>query len=378
MAKSAMEALNRRFEEESGDTNVDIEVIVNADGEAAEDIIEATDAGEQAAEDVAISQENEEATQEASDMAELATTLRRYGLTPGMAAVLKVTVPLATYGISLPAMESLDSSGRNQAVADRIANRLEVAVEGFWDSTKKFFKRILLRIVQALQWIANHVGSIRGRVNRAHNSIKDRVWDPDMEKDRKFPELKEQDEFNAALGKIYAFLENGLNDIKDRINDPMKNVLKAGQGSSVEKDVLGTISEDDLKKGIGYKLTESKSGIEADSAVKPETDSKTAESKHLEGCKKQYYNDVISDLDKTENLAKKRDLIQDTINTLDSRNKEKEEDAEKGLKEALSNLRAKLSVLSSVLSKYNSVISKLAMVYVKQCSAIRLCTKARA
>ncbi len=374
MAKSAMEALNRRFEEESGDTNVDIEVIVNADGEAAEDIIEATDAGETASEDVAISQENEEATQEAEEMTELAAVLRKHGLTQGMAALLKVTTPIEAYGIALPAMESLDSSGRNQAVADRIAGRLEAAVEGFWESTKLFFKKVWRRIVQAAQWVWNRLGGIKTRVKRAHASIKDRSWDPDLEKDRKFPELKEQKEFHDALKNIETGLQAGLADIKSNIEK--NTVIGVGNNSSVEKDALtGTFKEEDLKKGIGYKYTESKSGIEADSTVKPETDEKSATSEHLSKCQKEYYDEAINRIEACENMAKQLKDSKTDLDIKDSRNKDKEENADKNIKEMIKQMRAKISIMSSVYSKYNAVINKLAMIYVKQCSAIRLCTK---
>lgn len=374
MAKSAMEALNRRFEEESGDTNVDIEVIVNADGEAAEDIIEATDAGEQAAEDVAISQENEEATQEASDMAELATVLRKHGLTPGMAAVLKITVPLAAYGITLPAMESLDSSGRNQAVADRIANRLDAAVESFWSKTKEYIIRLLNRIMQAFQWIWHRAGSIEKRVKRAHASIENRKWNDDLAKGRKFKEIKES-KCTDALGR----LAKSIDTTSDQIGTWLDLIIEdatASQRQRIEdftKKVYTWFSEQDLKDGLGYKLNESGTGLVKDSTVQPEVNEVDADSKHLEYCKTTGFDNAMEICRYMEDCKENGVAYKRDINKYSKRNKENET-PDKGISDAIKNARDVLSVFSSIVSKWSAVASKFCMVYVKQCSMIRLCT----
>lgn len=369
MAKSAMEALNRRFEEESGDTNVDIEVIVNADGEAAEDIIEAADAGEAAAETEAIAEENTEATQEANDMAELAATLRQYGLTPGMAAILKVTVPLSAYGISLPAMESLDSSGRNQAVADRIANRLETAVESFWDSTKDFFRKMVNQIVRAIQWIWHRIGNIKTRVERAHSSLQNRSWDTELAKDHKYKHLNDNDDVVTALNALTKGCAEVLKDLREHVKGKT-----SGPNANWGKKLQDELTADNLKKGIGYKYKDkSPDEVESDTSVKLDLKEDDA----TEDAFRSYQNGAawtavgktLTSIRVLENVEK---AANDVLANFKSFGKDSKADAGR---EVIDKARSRIATVSKVIGQVTKMYNKTLMTYVTGCSQLRVCTR---
>lgn len=190
--RSAFENLRSKLEEgeDSGDINIDIEVVVDSDADAAEDIADATDIVENEAEADAVVEADEAAEQEAEDMAEMAAVLRKHGLNAGMAALLKVLVPLDAYGISMPAYESLDASGRNQSQADRLAAAFEASDKTFWENTKNFFAKIWQWIADSLTKLWDMLGRMNTKIIRTGKSLSDRTFNADRAKDKKMKVCK--------------------------------------------------------------------------------------------------------------------------------------------------------------------------------------------
>lgn len=204
--KSALESLNQRLEGdgEGGDTVIDITVIADSDGEAAEAIEDAIETGEATGEAEAIQEADDAAEQEAQDMTELAAVIRQYGLNAGMAAVINVLVPCSSMGIALPAVESLDASGRNMERAERLAAAFEASGEGFWATTKNVFKKIWQWIKDICRKITTMIGGLESRMVRMAQALDKRTFDEDRNKDSKMKQWKQIKENKSYLGDLKA------------------------------------------------------------------------------------------------------------------------------------------------------------------------------
>lgn len=247
--KSAYESLRAKLEEsqDSGVTDVDITVVIEADGDGADDALAAAEIGEADAEASAIAESSDAAQQEAEDMAEMAIILRKYGLNAGMAAMLNVLMPLEAYNITLPACESLDANGRNQQYADRLADSLQVANEGFWDSVTNFLKKIWLWISDQLSKLGSLFGNLKKKIERAGAALKERTFNPERNKNAKKKVMKD--------AKITAADYKGLEDVLR--GGPLATSVAARQGadeSEVTNYLKKHFNETWLKECFGLKL----------------------------------------------------------------------------------------------------------------------------
>jgi len=350
-------------------------VIVAADAEAAEDIIEAQEAGEAAGEDEAIAEANEEATQEATDNAELAAVLRKNGCPAATAAVLKVLLPLDAYGISMPAFEALDATGRNQQLADHIASRLEYAAEGFWESTKKFFRNILLRIQQALNFVWQRLGGYKTRIKRAHDSLQGRRANPDSSNKKQYKEVKNGfDKAVAAWTKVANVLDDQL-----EVFSSAPTVVDASMFAGIcDKLKIESYKEDELKAGVGKKFNSEKTRLEDESGFL-ETENKDvvdgAVEKYSASSDTSYYGMIDKALDKMKVMANRKDIADKWNKALKSEAKGINDEAQRNNKlKELDEARRSLTICLTVTSATIGAVKKLAMLYVKACSGIRVGT----
>lgn len=178
---SALENWRTKLEEmtgddETGDTNIDITVIANSDGEAAEDAITADEMSDDAAAADAAEEAQEAAETEAEDLKELAAVIRRHGLNPGMVAVMDALLPTQSLGIYLPAKESLDAHGTNRSYAESVAAALEASSDSFWEKTKNTAKKIWLWIRDFIFKLTSRIGSMVGRIERMGKALGQREW----------------------------------------------------------------------------------------------------------------------------------------------------------------------------------------------------------
>lgn len=201
MRKSAFETWQTKFEEmtgdeETGDTNIDITVIANSDGEAAEDAITA----DEMADDVAAADAAEEAQgaaeEEAEELKELAAVIRQHGLNPGMVAMLDVLLPAQSLGIYLPAKESLDAHGTNRGYAENVAAALEASSDSFWEKTKTTVGKIWQWIRDFITKAISRIGSAKSKVARMGETLLGRQFNPNRNEKAKLPIYKKF--FNPA------------------------------------------------------------------------------------------------------------------------------------------------------------------------------------
>lgn len=259
--KSAYEDLRKRLEDGAdgaGDTEVNIEVVVNADADAAEDIIDAGEVG--AAEvDADVAADTEEAVQqESEDLAEMAAILREHGLTPGMAALIQTTVPLDYYQISMPATESMDMAGRNSEYADRLAAAFEEASDSFWSSTKNFFKKAWQWIKDLCVKVASMLGNLEGRVTRMGKVLSKRQFASERNKDKKYKQWEKQPTSDDIL-KAYNELHNVVANAKV-ISESTAAADNVDTEDKMRADVQSKLSDTTLST-IGVKWKEKEKSL---------------------------------------------------------------------------------------------------------------------
>lgn len=196
MRKSAFENWKTKFEEmtgdeETGDTNIDITVIANSDGEAAEDAITAEKMADDAAAADAAEEAQEAAETEAEDLKELAAVIRRHGLNPGMVEMMNVLLPVHSLGIYLPATESLDAHGTNRSQAESVAAALEASSDSFWEKTKNTAKKIWQWIKDFVTKAISRLGSAESKVKRMGETLLKRQFSPNRNDKAKLPAYPE-------------------------------------------------------------------------------------------------------------------------------------------------------------------------------------------
>ena len=143
------EALSRKLEEVTGEnddgadvTNIDITVIANSDGEAAEEAVESHEEGEAEAQAQSLDEAADESGEAQDTVETMQAIIRQYGLNPGMVAMMSALVPWHQLGIRLPSTESLDAYGSNESEARELLIALEATNDSFWEKTKNAIRKV--------------------------------------------------------------------------------------------------------------------------------------------------------------------------------------------------------------------------------------------
>ena len=397
--RSAFENLRSKLEDqETGDVDVDITVVVEADGDAAEDIIDATEVAETEADADAVVEADEAAEQEAEDMAEMAAVLRKHGLNAGMAALLKVLVPMDAYGISMPAYESLDASGRNQDKADRLAAAFEKADKSFWEGTKNFFAKIWQWIKDTLTKLWDVMGRMETRIIRTGEALSKRTFNADRAKDKKAKVLKDaKTDFGAAkfaaAQKSVDKVTEGMESIKT-LTEKVKEDPNDANSKDIENDIanikknIKTTASGETLTGLGmkWKNPTGNDGKDADDITMEEENSSFLDTEDVEITQDMLtayqaksgpmYTAALNLIKSARKLAAKKDSIKtnfkeskklDEINAI---GEDKNSDAVKNAKKLLSLKKAALSALQKLISRCSKVSMKFCGIYVSGGSKI--------
>lgn len=403
--KSALENLHRRLEDTDSDrdVNVDITVVIESDGDAAEDIIEATESEEVAADVEDAIEAHEDLQEETTEMVETAEVLRQYGLNAGMAAMLNVLLPMEAYGIVMPATESLDMSGKNQAVANRLAAALEDSSKSFWESTKNFFKKIWVWITDQLVKLGTMMGRMSGKIERMGKALEKRTWNADRAKDKKVKTLKTKDtDVNTALGTLEKSLDNAIKEEgkrTEKIEAKVQATLKTGNVSkqgpvnptkemtlSFSKEIeveLKQIKEEykktftnDVIKNIGLEWKETGKDNDDNLSTKEvsgffDTDDREAKTEDLNDYKKggSTYNNVLGickdgmAISLLNKFAKTRVKEAEKLSDIENIGEDKNSEGAKAAKKIISLRRSCLGVISKFVGRSVKVCNKYCGLY---------------
>lgn len=239
--RSALESFRAKMDEDDAGTEVNITVVVDAEAEAVEEALEEQEVQGEAAEAEALADANEAAEEEAAELVAIAGVLRNYGLTPGMSALLKASGMEARYGIRMPAMESLDTTGRNQGKADAIAAAFEAAGDSFWQKTKNFMMEMWDKVKRFFTWISTKIGGLDGRVKRAFKALEGKAWDPEKGKNAgKYRRFENLDKQVKAIEEVF--------DMIDEFAKKNTGISKFVEDATAEKGMYGGGTPDEIKK----------------------------------------------------------------------------------------------------------------------------------
>lgn len=368
MAKSAFEKLSRKMEEEESG-NVDITIVVNADADAVEEALdqEVIDTEVAAGEEIADAEET--AQDVAAEMSAIAAVLREHGLNEGMRALLLASNICANYGISVPGKEGMDASGRNTGLAESLARGFEAKEDTFWEGTKKFFANMWDRIIRMYNWVVTKLGSVRGRCERARDSLKGKLFDSEKAKDAKTNDIT-----TSELGTI--------SDAQKKMPDLLRSTVTSltAAAGSVNKTLSIKISEDVLKAATGFKYDGEEKLSEVDKDFM-----KTAETAITEGSISEYettrwtsVNSVLEAMAQTKTLeaaAKDAKATFDKMKDISKASKDNKEETS-GSKKATATNRNAMSFLLKVSGKFTKSMAAVCHLYIKNCASVRACCKA--
>lgn len=260
---SAFENWQTKFEEmtgdeETGDTNIDITVIANSDGEAAEDAITADEMADDVAAADAAEEAQDAAEEEAEELKELAAVIRQHGLNPGMVAMLDVLLPTQSLGIYLPAKESLDAHGTNRGYAENVAAALEASSDSFWEKTKTTVGKIWQWIRDFITKAISRIGTAKSKVARMGETLLGRQFNPNRNEKAKLPIYKKF--FNPADISATSSTLNAVKAVVGALGDAAGKFTKDAQ---ISFDVFASMRESDM-----YAIFGGKNNIEAAGNIK--------------------------------------------------------------------------------------------------------------
>lgn len=202
------EQFQHRMEEDmpsSEETTVDVEVKVAEEVEAATAIVEeATTVVEDAV-------SSDEAADDVEAVEAFGASVRKYGLTKQGLELMnyKGMLELCS-GVALPAVESLDDTGRNHVAAQAALEAEESFIKRSWEAIKKFFKGLWEKIKTLFDKVVSYITPFEKSIVRARDSVKGVKIDPKKEDDKKFSLLKVED-----FTKLIDASERGMALIKN-------------------------------------------------------------------------------------------------------------------------------------------------------------------
>lgn len=317
------EALSRKLEEVTGEnddgadvTNIDITVIANSDGEAAEEAVESHEEGEAEAQAQSLDEAADESGEAQDTVETMQAIIRQYGLNPGMVAMMSALVPWHQLGIRLPSTESLDAYGSNESEARELLIALEATNDSFWEKTKNAIRKVWQWVKDLCVKFASRVGTLRSRIERMNEVLKKRVFDSNRNDKKKIKFYKfmmpgADGKFNSGTNdtiKACRDIFDGLKVISGECLDT-KDFVSGGavNDNNGKKDVTSGIismfksqmSDDTVKKATGYTVENRDDAAEKSLSMKEDdtkfydTDTVDATSKLFDTIRGEYYKVAI-------------------------------------------------------------------------------------
>ena len=163
-----LESFQARMEEDAvvEETSVDVEVKVAEEVEAATQIVE------EATSVIADAEASDDAAEDVEAVEHFIASIKKHGLTQqGLELMNRNGILEAISGVALPAVESLDSTGRNHEAAQAALEASEGIIKKSWEGIKKFFKMIWEKIKGLWAKFLSYVTRWEASIKRAKESL---------------------------------------------------------------------------------------------------------------------------------------------------------------------------------------------------------------
>lgn len=217
-----LESFQARMEEESTveETSVDIEVKVAEEVEAATQIVE------EATSVIADAEASDAAAEDVEAVEHFIESIKKHGLTQqGLELMNRNGILEAVSGVALPAVESLDATGRNHEAAQVALEASEGIVKRSWEAIKKFFKNLWEKIKGLWAKFMSYITSWESSIRKAKDALPAAI-DTKKAKDKDVTTLKYAT-FQVMCDGIMAVTEGiasptGAPDKKDVVKDFFK------------------------------------------------------------------------------------------------------------------------------------------------------------
>jgi hypothetical protein len=354
-----LEGLNARMddaESTADETTIDVDIQVADRTEEASSIVE------EAASVVADADAADSAADDIEALEHMYTVLKDHGLQPGVLAIINRGDALARFsGRPIPAVESLDATGRNHNEAQMAMEAISDSIRKGWEAVKKFFKSLWEKIVALAAKVRNMFTSFASAIKRAKESLSEvNSIDDKKASDKKFSLLK-KGQFVSFAGAVSA----GIDAVKS---------ADAGKAEGTDGYVASLLGSDKIEplglKRDGDSITTVEKPLATDSMTLKDSEWDLAFAKGdgfktaqlIVGGLAEYPSSVKS----FKNLC---DMGIKRASALEKSGEAKNDDDKK----AIDRLRKAGSELSKVATKVASRGSLVPRAYISACAALRAC-----
>lgn len=181
-----LESFQARMEEDAvvEETSVDVEVKVAEEVEAATQIVE------EATSVVTDAEASDAAAEDVEAVEHFIASIKKHGLTQqGLELMNRNGILEAISGVALPAVESLDSTGRNHEAAQAALEASEGIIKKSWEAIKKFFKGLWEKIKALWAKFMSYITSWESSIKKAKEALPEAI-DAKKAKDKDVTTLK--------------------------------------------------------------------------------------------------------------------------------------------------------------------------------------------
>jgi len=353
-----LESFQSRMEDETSveETSVDVEVKVAEEVEAATQIVE------EATSVIVDAESSDAAAEDVEAVEHFIASIKKYGLTQqGLDLMNHKGILEAVSGMTMPAIESLDATGRNHEAAQVALEASEGIVKRSWEAIKKFFKGLWEKIKALWAKFMSFITSWESSIKRAKDSLPDAI-DAKKAKDKEVSTLK-YDKYQYMCAGVITISKELLN-IKDT-------------GKASDKDAVKSWfkTNDTTMLALGLKF-EDDSVTVADKALENENVKLSASGwdvAKLKGDGFKMAADVVSVLRSIKDLPVAFGKFCDFgIKAAESLAKSTgTESGEK--KDEIENIRNNVSTLSKIAAKVASRSGIVPRAYISACAAAKAC-----
>lgn len=355
-----LEAFQARMEEEevaSQETSVDVEVRV------AEEVEEATSIVEEATTIINDAEASEVAAEEVEALEHFVASIKKHGLTPqGLELINHKGALEAFSGMTLPAVESLDATGRNYEAGQEATEAGEGAIRRAMTAIKQFFINLWNRVKALAAKFVTYVTAFEGSIARSKKSVEG--VEMDAEKAGK-----------KTVGMSQATLKS--------MADSYSKVCKGNFDSNTAKTENGVIKMVEGKATdlttIGLELKDGKLTTITPPAVTEKKEAlKLSESGFTPASCASMYNDIAEAVKNMREVGKFAKVIESICKmgeaAANSASKSNGTDAKEEVK-ILQKNAGDASKIFGVLASKGGVIPRA---YITACAAVKACDKGAA
>lgn len=352
-----LESFQARMEEESTveETSVDVEVKVAEEVEAATQIVE------EATSVIADAEASDAAAEDVEAVEHFIASIKKHGLTQqGLELMNRNGILEAVSGIALPAVESLDATGRNHEAAQAALEASEGIIKKSWEAIKKFFKGLWEKIKALWAKFMSYITSWESAIKKAKDSLPTSI-DPKKAKDKDATILKYA-QFQVVcdgMQEVVGGLAEGLGDHtkKDLVKDHFKKKENGMIAVGLKFDGDDIVAADKAPEATSMKFAAS--GWDLDK---------------LKGGGFKGAQDTVAALRGIKDFpAGFGKLCDGGIKIADSLAKSSGKEHDQKMKDELDNTRANASMASKVAAKVASRASIIPRAYISACAAARAC-----